>query len=136
MRFRGDHAAGIAGEADATGVPLSWSADKNVIWKTAMPGPGSSSPIVVGDRVFLTSYSGYGLSKDEPGEQDDLQHHLLCVDRTNGKIIWDKTTKAELPELKYKGCHAIARLLLEHAGKRRPDGVRLFSAARVCLPTR
>lgn len=103
LRFRGDHAAGVAVGSDASGVPLSWSADKNVVWKTAMPGPGSSSPIVVGERVFLTSYSGYGLNKDEPGEQSGLRHHLLCVDRTSGKILWDKITKAELPELKYRG---------------------------------
>ncbi len=101
-RFRGRQAAGVARESDSRGLPLSWGADKNVVWKTAMPGPGSSSPIVVGDRIFLTSYSGYGLSKSEPGQQDDLRYHLLCVDRSSGKILWDKITKAELPELKYK----------------------------------
>ncbi len=102
-RFRGEQAAGVADESDARAVPLTWSADKNVVWKTAMPGPGSSSPIVVGDRVFLTAYSGYGLSKAEPGEQSNLRHHLLCIDRAGGKILWDKTTKAQLPEVKYQG---------------------------------
>jgi len=102
-RFRGPQTAGVADETNAAGVPLSWEADENVVWKTALPGPGASSPIVVGERVFITSYSGYGLSKDEPGEQSNLRHHLLCVDRTSGKILWEKTTKAKLPEKSYEG---------------------------------
>lgn len=41
-------------------LPLTWSATQNLAWKTQLPGPGTSSPIVVGDRVFLTCYTGYG----------------------------------------------------------------------------
>ena len=102
-RFRGDQAAGTADAAAARGVPLHWGSGKNVVWKTAMPGPGSSSPIVVGGRVFLTAYSGYGLSKDDPGEQSKLRHHLLCIGRQSGKILWEKITTAKLPEENYKG---------------------------------
>jgi len=103
-RFRGPDARGVS---DATGVPATWTAEENVVWKTPLPGFGASSPITCGDKIFLTCYSGYGLSKDEPGEQDDLQHILLCFDQTDGKVVWAKATEAELPDTKYGGFIAL-----------------------------
>jgi len=100
VRFRGPDARGIA---EDKGVPTTWSAQENVVWKTAMPGFGSSSPIVLGERTFLTCYSGYGLGPDGAGSQQELKHHLLCVDRRSGKILWEKSEKAKLPEQDYKG---------------------------------
>ena len=50
-QFRGPGARGIASSA----VPLAWSQTENLRWKTPLPGPGSSSPIVHGERVFVTS---------------------------------------------------------------------------------
>ena len=49
--FRGPNRDGKSTE---TNVPLEWSKDKNVRWRTPLPSPGNSSPIVTGDRVFLT----------------------------------------------------------------------------------
>ena len=69
-------------------------------WKTALPGPGSSSVIVSGERVFVTCYSGYG---DDGGSIDKLQRHLVCLDRANGTILWDKAVAAELPEDSFTG---------------------------------
>lgn len=67
-QFRGPGALGISAE---TGLPQEWSATKNIIWKTPLPGPGSSSPIVWGDHVYVTCYSGYGLDRaDAP-----VRHH-------------------------------------------------------------
>lgn len=66
-----------------------------------MPGPGASSPIVVGSKIFLTSYSGYGLSKDDPGDQKNLKRHLVCVDRHKGKILWTRDIAADPPEPRY-----------------------------------
>src|SRR5271163_34468 len=86
LQFRGPN-FGIAPDKNT---PLAWSADRNIAWKTEMPGPGASSPIVVGNKVFVTCYSGYGLSKDDPGEQKDLKRHLVCVERTKGKILWTR----------------------------------------------
>ncbi|NQT13702.1 MAG: serine/threonine protein kinase, partial [Planctomycetes bacterium] len=57
-RFRGPDAKGIA---PTSGVPATWSPKENVVWKTALPGFGASSPITLGDKIFLTCYSGYGL---------------------------------------------------------------------------
>ena len=51
-RFRGPDGSGVSTEAVST--PTTWSDTENLKWKTALPGPGSSSPIVVGDKIFLT----------------------------------------------------------------------------------
>ena len=87
-QFRGPHRAGVSKE---TGLPLEWSAAKNIIWKTPLPGPGSSSPIVFGDHVYVTCYSGYGLDPKAPGQMADLKRHLVCVDRRGGKVLWTQT---------------------------------------------
>jgi outer membrane protein assembly factor BamB len=99
-QFRGPNGSGIAA-ADAQPA-TTWSDSQNMKWKVALPGPGSSSPIVVGERVFVTCYSGYGdgSSGDSP---ERLQRHLICVERTTGKILWDKSIAAELPEDPYSG---------------------------------
>ena len=55
-RFRGPEGMGISG---ATGLPLEWDASKNLVWKTALPGPGASSPITYGGQVYVTCYTGY-----------------------------------------------------------------------------
>jgi hypothetical protein len=99
-RFRGPQGAGVS---DETGLPTTWNATENIVWKTALPGFGSSSPIVLGDKVFLTCYSGYGLDPREPGRQTGLRQHTLCVDRATGKILWDNKADPRLPETKYDG---------------------------------
>src|SRR5262249_43826465 len=55
-QFRGPGGLGVSPNR---GLPLSWGPKENVLWKAALPGPGSSSPIVVGEKVFLTCYTGY-----------------------------------------------------------------------------
>jgi outer membrane protein assembly factor BamB len=42
--------------------PTNWSESENMVWKTKLPGKGSSSPIIVGDKIFLTAFSGYGMT--------------------------------------------------------------------------
>jgi hypothetical protein len=54
-RFRGPNGRGIA--PDDKPVPVEWGTTKNIKWQTALPGPGSSSPIVVGDRIFVTCWN-------------------------------------------------------------------------------
>ena len=44
---------------DEADVPMTWSDSENLVWKVALPGPGSSSPIVLGDKIFVTCCSGY-----------------------------------------------------------------------------
>ena len=98
-QFRGPHGAGIS---DETGLPTKWSESDNLAWKADLPGKGTSSPIVVGDRVYLTCYSGYGMS-NRGGRMSDLKRHVVCIDRKNGDIVWNKTVDAVLPEDDYRG---------------------------------
>jgi len=101
-RFRGPRGSGVSNDK---GVPTTWSASENIVWKTPLPGFGSSSPITLGKKIFLTCYSGYGLDRDKPGDQKNLVRHVLCIDRPTGKILWDKRSKARLPETAYdSGC--------------------------------
>ena len=102
-RFRGPNGGGL-GEGAAT-VPTEWSATKNLKWKVALPGPGSSSPIVVGDKIFVTCWTGYAAG-GERGEQKDLKRNLVCLDKSTGKVLWDKSVEAYLPEDNYGGMFA------------------------------
>ncbi|MBK7997158.1 MAG: PQQ-like beta-propeller repeat protein [Verrucomicrobia bacterium] len=94
-QFRG---AGALGRSEAKGLPLTWSDEKNVVWKAALPGPGASSPIVLGDKIFITSFTGFAMSSREPGEMTNLKRHLLCLNLADGKIVWDSAVPAEMPE--------------------------------------
>lgn len=94
-QFRG---AGALGRSEAKGLPLTWSDEKNVVWKAALPGPGASSPIVLGDKIFITSFTGFATSSREPGEMTNLKRHLLCLNLADGKTVWDTAVPAEMPE--------------------------------------
>jgi len=74
--FRGQSRQGISQEKD---VPTQWSATSNIRWKTPIPGEGWSSPIVFGDRLFVTTALDGGSS-----------FHMICLDRPSGRVIWDK----------------------------------------------
>jgi outer membrane protein assembly factor BamB len=80
------------------GLPVTWSATENLVWKTALPGPGASSPIVLGDRIFVTCYSGYGVGGSGRGEMNALKLHVVCMDRDGGGILWDRQVEPRLPE--------------------------------------
>src|SRR5438552_5781422 len=99
-QFRGPGGLGASAEK---GLPAEWSSQKNIVWKTLLPGPGTSSPVTVGNRIFLTCYSGYALEDKDPGKMDDLRRHVLCVDKGIGKILWTKDFKPVLPEHNYVG---------------------------------
>ena len=99
-QFRGPDCLGVSTDAN---VAVQWSESKNLKWKTSLDGPGSSSPIVWGQHVFVTCYSGYGVSQINPGDIRDLVRHLVCIDRRDGKVIWTRTVKAEMPEDAYAG---------------------------------
>lgn len=100
-RFRGPNGLGVS--SDTTPVPIEWSEFKNLKWKVQLPGKGLSSPIVVGNRVFVTCWSGYGIDSDNIGVQLDLKRHLICVDRESGKTLWSQVVEAVLPEQPFLG---------------------------------
>lgn len=99
-QFRGP---GGMGTSDAKGLPTEWSSRKNIVWKAALPGAGTSTPVTIGNRVYLTCYSGYALDANNPGKMEDLKRHLVCVDQDGGKVLWSKEFKPVLPEHKYAG---------------------------------
>jgi len=109
-QWRGPAGSGIAAPAD---VPLEWNAasGKNILWKTAIEGRGHSSPVVWGDRIFLTSAiegdvipgakpPAHTLGGEEFKHPDALgadRHHTLTVvalDAGTGKVLWSKVAYA------------------------------------------
>jgi len=97
-QFRGP---GSAGKSEDAGLPLKWSPTKNVAWRVELGGYGSSSPIIVGDRVFVTSYGGYGLDAERPGKQADLALRLHAYELATGKEVWTRKVAPVLPEHGY-----------------------------------
>src|SRR5204862_7178741 len=85
---RGPRGDGSSGEID---VPVTWSRTDNVAWKTPIPGVGHSSPIVCGGRVFVTTCL-----------EHDQKRVLLCLDRKDGAILWQRVVVTAPLERKHK----------------------------------
>ena len=81
-RWRGPTGNGVGPDADP---PLTWSESQNLRWKTALPGPGSSSPVVKDGKLYIASYSGYGAYLDDGGDKSKLVHHLSCYEQDSGE---------------------------------------------------
>ncbi len=94
-QFRGPQGLGIS---DAKGLPTEWNHETNVLWKTPLPGAGTSSPVTIGEKLFLTTYSGFNVPGEENGAMDQLQLGVVCLDKRTGDILWNTTTKPKLPE--------------------------------------
>ncbi len=90
-RFLGPDGSGVSADK----VPSEWSSTKNLKWKADLPGPGSSSPVVVKGRVFVTCFTVSGTALKE--------RHLVCLDRKDGKELWRKTVAAGKGEDPYRG---------------------------------
>lgn len=105
-QFRGPEGRGVSA---GKGAPLEWSPDKNIAWKTPIPGRGLSEPIIWGDRLFLTTaiegapVQGAQAVKHQDGGKEFLHpdsvgadtHHTLKVialDARNGKTLWERTS--------------------------------------------
>jgi hypothetical protein len=94
-QFRGPSGMGVSHDQ---GLPATWSPTENLVWKTELPGAGTSTPIIEGQRIFLACYSGYGVPGQERGTIDGLKRHLVCLNRADGKLLWDRQVAAKLPE--------------------------------------
>lgn len=87
---------GLAGAASGPAtLPVQWDFERHVRWRRELPGPGGSSPIVVGEQIFLTAYSGYGVDAQSPGDSRNLVRHLLCLDRGDGRLLWQRDIPAD-----------------------------------------
>ena len=100
-QWRGPHATGAAVNGNP---PLEWSETKNVRWKVEIPGRGSSSPIVWGDRLFLLSAVPAGVdttaSHTPRGAVTPRAPHrfvVMAIDRRTGKTIWERTATEAVP---------------------------------------
>lgn len=105
-QFRGADSRGIGGNPN---LPVRWSATENVEWKTDLPGRGWSSPIVWGDRVFLTTVvskkapedpkKGLYMGGERPKIHDAIhQWRVYCLDLRTGKIRWERQVHEGKPE--------------------------------------
>jgi len=115
--FRGVNASG---NGDGSNPPAAWDAEKgtNILWKTEIPGLGHSSPVVWGDRVFVTTAISSAAKSDfvhgliETGNSaDDTSTHtfrVYCLDKKSGRVLWEKTVFAGAPKVKrhLKASHA------------------------------
>lgn len=98
--FRGPQASGIS---EGQNLPEKWNAKtgENILWRTPIPGLAHSSPVVWGNRVFVTSAVSSdpkasfrpGLYGDGDASKDRSQHRwmLYAIDKGSGKIVWEKT---------------------------------------------
>ena len=105
-QFRGSDSRGIG---QGENLPNIWSSTENVAWATDLPGRGWSSPIVWGDKVFLTTVVNSGISEEpQKGlyfggnrlEAPETVHTWIvyCLDLNSGKINWQHTVKEAKPE--------------------------------------
>jgi len=115
--FRGPGASGVS---DGFPLPTEWDvpSGKNVKWKTPIPGLAHSSPIVWGDRIFVTTaistddkpYLKIGLYGESPDHPENVDHdfRVYCLDKKTGSILWEKSAYKGIPKVKrhVKATHA------------------------------
>ncbi len=87
-QFRGPNGQGVA-PAQPAPLPVEWSDDSNIAWKVPLPGPGSSGPIVTGDRVFVVSYRR---------TSSEVLRFLTAFRVGDGETLWEKTIPEWHPE--------------------------------------
>jgi outer membrane protein assembly factor BamB len=100
-QWRGPLANAVAPTANP---PLEWSEDKNVRWKVEIPGRGSSSPIVWGDRLFITTAVPVGIGGEaQHGPRGGLPQRglhrfvVMAIDRKTGKTLWERVAREQEP---------------------------------------
>ncbi|HKG22807.1 MAG TPA: PQQ-binding-like beta-propeller repeat protein, partial [Blastocatellia bacterium] len=103
-QFRGPQSLGVA---DDPSLPDTWSVAENVAWKTGIPGSGWSSPVVWGDRIFITSVissnegeqpkKGLYFGGERKAPSDEHRWMVYCVDFKTGKIRWSQEVNRGTP---------------------------------------
>jgi outer membrane protein assembly factor BamB len=107
-RFRGPSGSGIA---DSRPLPLAWDGitGKGVVWKTPVPGVGHSSPVVWGDRVFLTTaissapdahYNPKDAGIDPSKDVAVHEWRVIAMDKNSGRVMWSQTAHRGVPKVK------------------------------------
>jgi outer membrane protein assembly factor BamB len=100
-QWRGPFATGVSKSADP---PVEWSETKNIRWKVEIPGRGSSSPVIWGDRLYVQSAVPIGVDaatshapRGGLRTRDRYRFVVLAIDRRTGKTIWERTAREEQP---------------------------------------
>ena len=100
-QWRGPYATGVSRHADP---PIEWSETKNIRWKVEIPGRGSASPVVWGDRIFLltalpAAVEGSASHAPRGGMRPRGVHRfiVLAINRRDGSIAWQRTVREEEP---------------------------------------
>ncbi|HZZ77920.1 MAG TPA: PQQ-binding-like beta-propeller repeat protein [Gemmataceae bacterium] len=119
--FRGAH----NGASEDKNLPVKWNSE-TLLWKIKLPGAGTSSPIITGDKLIVTCNAGYGTTitkgmsggfgggkgkggkggfgkGGDAGDQSKLQLLVMCIDRNKADILWKKDIKPKLPETPFSG---------------------------------
>jgi outer membrane protein assembly factor BamB len=112
-RWRGPNYDGVA----RGGAPIEWSASENIAWKVTIPGRGFSSPILWGNKIFLTTAIPTGLEAPAQSEGSGgrrgagggigagKEHRfvVMCIDRNTGKTVWERVATTATPHEGYHG---------------------------------
>ncbi len=115
--FRGPQACGVA---DGYPTPENWDMEdsEDILWKVSIPGLAHSSPVIWGDRLFLTTAISndedpvlrVGLYGNIDSVVDDTIHkwQVFCLDKSTGKLLWSRTAHEGVPRIKRhpKSTHA------------------------------
>ncbi|MCH2693786.1 MAG: PQQ-binding-like beta-propeller repeat protein [Acidobacteriia bacterium] len=106
--WRGPQATGVS----PTGAPpVKWNENKNVRWKTVLPGKGHATPIIWGDTIFVTTAIPTDREIENPEKVGAippthfLKFQLMALDRKTGSILWQRTAREQGP---HEGTHATA----------------------------
>jgi outer membrane protein assembly factor BamB len=106
LHWRGPFGTGMA----VSDAPVRWSDTSGVTWKVAIPGRGHSTPVVVGERVFLTTAIPTGRQSAAPtprgsggGADAGLEHRfeVMAIDRRSGRTVWQRTATVATPHEGY-----------------------------------
>lgn len=113
-QWRGPDNKGVA-EGNA---PLNWTATEHIAWKTSIPGRGHSTPVISGNRIFLTTavpsatspgaspapQRGFGGPGGGSGKGQEHRFLVLCLDRATGKLLWQREARVATP---HEGYHTM-----------------------------
>jgi outer membrane protein assembly factor BamB len=110
--------------------PLTWSDNSNIAWKLAIPGRGHSTPVIAGNRLFLTTaiptgkgtLMGGGRAGGGAGAGLEHRFEVLAVDRRTGEILWQRTATTATP---HEGYHRVYGSFASNSPV--TDGVRVFA---------
>jgi outer membrane protein assembly factor BamB len=100
-QWRGPHATGASAVANP---PVEWSESRNIRWKIEVPGRGSATPVIWGDRLYVLTAVPAGVPATEGHEPRGgiepriaHQYSVLAIDRRTGKTVWQRVAREEAP---------------------------------------